>query len=76
MYDAKLKPGSSLDKMREVFCLGYFTGQRYSDVASMRRDDIKGELRSVKADRAHQVPLNVFALAILRSIRSTQNHCR
>lgn len=75
MYDAKLKPGSSLDKMREVFCLGCFTGQRYSDVANMRRDDIR-ELRSVKTDRAHQVPLNVFALAILGSIRSTQNHCR
>ncbi|MCJ8165455.1 site-specific integrase [Pontibacter sp. E15-1] len=68
LYDLNLKAGSTMSKVRDVFCFGCFTGQRYSDIANLRRNDIKGDrwvLRTVKTDRSHQVPLNAFALAIL-----------
>lgn len=68
LYNLKLEPGSTLDKVRDVFCFACFTGQRYSDVANLRRSAIKGDrwiLRAQKTDRPHQVPLNGFALAIL-----------
>ncbi|PRY14368.1 site-specific recombinase XerD [Pontibacter ummariensis] len=72
LYDAKIPVGSKLDKVRDVFCFGCFTGQRYSDIANLKHSDIKGDkwvLRTVKTDRAHQVPLNGFALAILEKYK-------
>jgi len=68
LYNADLPAGSKLDRVRDVFCFGCFTGQRYSDIANIKRTDIKGDrwiLRTVKTDKPHQVPLNGFALAIL-----------
>ncbi|MFB9863424.1 tyrosine-type recombinase/integrase [Rufibacter immobilis] len=69
LYNAHLPAGGKLDRVRDVFCFGCFTGQRYSDIANLKRGDIKGDrwaLRSVKTDTSHNVPLNGFALAILK----------
>jgi integrase len=68
LYEADLPLGSKLDRVRDVFCFGCFTGQRYSDIANLKRSDIKGDrwhLRTLKTDKSNQVPLNGFALAIL-----------
>ncbi|KAA3439906.1 site-specific integrase [Rufibacter hautae] len=69
LYNAELPLGSKLDRVRDCFCFGCFTGQRYSDIAKLRRSDVKGNrwlLRDDKTDKAHHiVPLNGFALAIL-----------
>jgi integrase len=68
LYNAKLPLGSKLDKVRDVFCFGCFTGQRYSDIANLKRNDIKEKrwvLRTVKTDSSNQVPLTGFAMAIL-----------
>jgi integrase len=72
LYNLELPTGSKLDKVRDVFCFSCFTGQRYSDVANLRRDDIKGDswlLRTVKTDHTNKVPLNGFALTILEKYK-------
>lgn len=72
LYNFELPAGSKLDKVRDVFCFGCFTGQRFSDIANIKRMDIKGDrwiLRTVKTDKPHQVPLNAFALAILEKYK-------
>ncbi|GEO04200.1 integrase [Adhaeribacter aerolatus] len=71
-YHAALPLGSKLDKVRDVFCFGCFTGQRYSDIANLKRNDIKGDrwtLRTVKTDKSYFVPLNRFAQAILNKYK-------
>jgi integrase len=68
LYHADLPPGSTFDKVRDVFCFGCFTGQRYSDIANLKRSDIRGNtwhLKTIKTGAANQVPLNGFAMAIL-----------
>lgn len=68
VYHAELPPGSRLAKVRDVFCFGCFTGQRYSDIANLKRHDIKENTwiqRTVKTDKINQVPLHEYALAIL-----------
>jgi integrase len=68
LYDADLSNNKKLDRVRDVFCFGCFTGQRYSDIANLKRSDIRGDkwhLRTLKTDTANQVPLSAFALAIL-----------
>lgn len=68
IYYADVPAGSKLDKVRDAFCFGCFTGQRYSDIANLKRTDIKGDtwhLRTIKTDEGNKVPLNGFALAIL-----------
>ncbi|QCR23788.1 site-specific integrase [Pontibacter sp. SGAir0037] len=72
LYNADLSKDKKLDQVRDVFCFGCFTGQRYSDIANLKRTDIKGDrwvLRTVKTDKPHQVPLNAFALAILEKYK-------
>lgn len=72
LYNAELPAGGKLDNVRDVFCFGCFTGQRFSDIASLRRSAIKGDrwiLRTIKTDRSNHVPLNGFALAILEKHR-------
>lgn len=68
LYQAQLPAGSKLDRVRDVFCFGCFTGQRFGDIANLKRSDIKGDkwhLRALKTGKANQVPLNGYALAIL-----------
>jgi len=40
LYNLELVPGSALDNARDVFCFGCFTGQRFSDLANLKREDI------------------------------------
>ncbi|QMU28772.1 site-specific integrase [Adhaeribacter radiodurans] len=72
LYQADLSHKPKLERVRDVFCFGCFTGQRYSDIANLKKSNIKGDkwhLRTVKTDESHQVPLNAFALAILNKYK-------
>ena len=56
------------DAIRDVFCFACFTGQRFSDVSNLKRDDIReGEwhLRTTKTKDILNIPLNEFALEII-----------
>jgi len=57
-----------LRKIRDVFLFACYTGQRFSDVANLKREDIKGEnwlLRTVKTKDALKIPLSKDAKEIL-----------
>lgn len=62
--------GSTLAKVRDVFCFGCFTGQRFSDIANLKHTDISGTswiLHQIKVKDTIQieVPLNELAMMIL-----------
>jgi integrase len=68
IYNLDLTGNKTLSKVRDVFCFGCFTGQRFSDIAGLREEDIKGNswhVRTLKTKDVIEVPLNVYALEIL-----------
>jgi integrase len=68
LYSLDLTSNKTLSKVRDVFCFGCFTGQRFSDIAGLKKDDIKGNtwhVRTLKTKDVIEVPLNAYALEIL-----------
>jgi integrase len=68
IYNLDLANNKTLARVRDVFCFGCFTGQRFSDVAGLKREDIKSDtwyLRTQKTKDVIEVPLNGYALEIL-----------
>jgi|GEM_PF-2511417 len=66
-----------LDHCRDVFCFQCWTGQRYSDIEAMRREDLKvneqgekiWELHTVKTGESIRVPIVEYAEMILDKYR-------
>jgi len=59
----------TLKQVRDVFCFGCFTGQRFSDIRNLKRADIKGRkwyLRVQKTREINEIYLNDYALSILQ----------
>lgn len=57
-----------LDTVRDAFCLGCFTGLRFSDLSELRLENLKQgfiELKSKKTRDFLRIPLNDYAKAIL-----------
>jgi site-specific recombinase XerD len=57
-----------LDAVRDAFCLGCFTGLRFSDLSELKRANLKNdfmELKSKKTKDFLRIPLNKYAKAIL-----------
>lgn len=68
IYNLELAGKPSLARVRDVFCFGCFTGQRFSDVSGLKPEHIKGDtwhLHTQKTKDILTVPLNDFALEIL-----------
>jgi len=68
LFHLDLTADKTLEKVRDVFCFGCFTGQRYSDLAALRRTHIQGNvwhLRTQKTKEIIQIPLSPLALKIL-----------
>jgi integrase len=68
LYNLDLSKHSTLAKVRDVFCFGCFTGQRFSDIAGLKREDIRDNtwyLRTYKTRDIIEIPLNGYALEIL-----------
>lgn len=64
-----LKGNQRLEQVRDVFCFGCFTGLRFSDIAQIREENLKGteiHLRAKKTKDSLTIPLNGFALEILK----------
>jgi site-specific recombinase XerD len=64
-----LTKDTSMEKVRDVFCFGCFTGLRYSDISQLKKDNIRGEeihLSILKTKDSIVIPLNKFALQILK----------
>jgi integrase len=67
VYNAKLTL-KTLEKVRDVFCFGCFTGMRYSDIYNLRPENIKEDeiiIRTQKTKEVNSIPLNNFSKAIL-----------
>jgi integrase len=70
IYNLDLPLGSALDNVRDVFCFGCFTGQRFSDIANLKREDIVNDtwiLHQIKVKDTikNVVPLTDHAIAII-----------
>lgn len=68
IIDLDLSTRPALDRTRDVFLFCCFSGLRYSDVAKLRRSDIKGDHIHVvtkKTDDPLDMELNKFTQAIL-----------
>ncbi len=68
LFNLDLSSNPRLEKVRDVFCLACFTGQRFSDVSKLKVDYIRDEkwfLRTQKTKDLIEIPLNDFALEIL-----------
>lgn len=71
LYKKKIKP-KHLEQVRDVFCFCCFTGLRYSDVANLKRSNIKGdtiEFTSIKTDESLIIDLNSYSQAILNKYK-------
>jgi integrase len=70
-FDFSARP--SLSAVRDVFCFCCFTGLRYSDVAKLRRCDIKGNTINVVTQKTVDgliIELNKYSNAILQKYES------
>ena len=67
LYNLKLED-DRLARVRDVFLFQCFTGQRYSDILSLKKEDIRTgtwHLRQQKTKNIIQIPMNKYALSIL-----------
>lgn len=76
IFNIDLTSNLRLDKVRDLFCFQAFTGQRYSDVAAFRWDQINLEkmIWSITTQKTHErldIPLSGFALKILLKYKNT-----
>ncbi len=61
-----------LDKVRDIYCFGCFTGLRFSDIIDLKDEHITGdEIQKVivKTKEFKRIPLNKFALEILQKYK-------
>ncbi|MBS1641728.1 MAG: phage integrase SAM-like domain-containing protein [Bacteroidetes bacterium] len=62
----------TLEQVKDYFCLECFTGLRFSDIARMQDENVKGdflEFRTLKTKDTLFVPLNRFAKEIIEKYR-------
>lgn len=68
-YTKRIACSSSLEKTRDLFCFCAFTSLRYSDMAKVRRTDIKGAYLYVTTQKTNDripIDLNAFAKEIIQ----------
>jgi integrase len=72
LMDKDLSDNLSLERVRDLFCFGCFTGQRFSDIMRFNKDDFDGkkwDFISMKTKKRVVVPMTGFvkhALPILK----------
>jgi len=70
LFHLDVPHGSALANVRDVFCFGCFTGQRFSDIAALKHEDIQHDkwvLHQIKVKDTvkNEIPLSDKALEIL-----------
>ncbi|HVB02834.1 MAG TPA: hypothetical protein VNE41_03855, partial [Chitinophagaceae bacterium] len=61
LFDLDLSGNNRLRQVRDVFCFSCTTGLRYSDLALLRREHIKGDEIKITVKKTKQsltIPLN------------------
>lgn len=67
-YELDLSKKPYLERVRDMFCFGAFTGQRWSDVTSFRKEDLHGDtwiFEAYKTKKATIIPLVGYAAPAL-----------
>lgn len=74
-YNFDFSNNKRLERVRDLFCFGCFTGQRWSDIENFRKEDLKNDVwafTSYKTKKPTRVPLAGFskpALDILKKYK-------
>lgn len=74
LYNKELKD-ERLQRIRDVFCFGCFTGMRYCDIAAMTRENIhSGQIvyRITKTDEVNAIPMNSHIRSILNKYKNDE----
>lgn len=67
-YEKTVEDAAALAKTRDLFCFCAFTSLRYSDMANVKRTDIRGDILYTTTQKTNDrlpIDLNSFAKAIL-----------
>lgn len=71
LYNAEIT-SKRLERVRDVFCFGCFTGMRYSDIKRLGPENVfedKIIYRVVKTEEPNVIPLNPYSKAILEKYK-------
>ena len=71
-----LKHNKRLDRVRDLFLVGCWTGLRFSDLATLSRDNISGEnfkIRTQKTDEHVVIPIHPVVRDILKKYENDEN---
>ena len=74
-YEKQVHDASGLAKTRDLFCFCAFTSLRYSDMANLRRNDIKDGILYITTQKTNDripIDLNAFAKEILDKYKNEQ----
>ena len=74
LYDLDLTKTPGLDKARDLFLIGCYTGLRFSDFSQLRVENINGRVltrKTLKTSERVSIPLNSKVLAILAKYNGT-----
>ncbi|MBQ9185002.1 MAG: site-specific integrase [Bacteroidales bacterium] len=74
-YEKQVHDASGLAKTRDLFCFCAFTSLRYSDMANLRRNDIKKDILYITTQKTNDripIDLNAFAKEILDKYKNEQ----
>lgn len=74
-YYTDFTGNKTFEHVRDVFCFGCFTGQRFTDIKDLGKNDVRGDtwyLRPAKTKDILQIPLNDYALEILEKYKDSE----
>lgn len=66
-----------LDRVRDIFCFGCFTGLRFSDILNLKQDNISNDsiqIQTLKTKGKTIIPLNNYSRTIYEKHKSTKKY--
>ena len=73
-YEKTVEEAGGMAKTRDMFCFCAFTSLRYSDMAALKRTDIKGDTMYITTQKTNdRLPINLNKFA--KEILAKYEHC-
>jgi len=66
-----------LERVRDIFCFGCFTGLRFSDIINLKQENISSDtiqIQTLKTKGKTNIPLNQFSRAIYEKYKSDETY--
>ncbi len=66
-----------LDRVRDIFCFGCFTGLRFSDIMNLKQENISNDtiqIQTIKTNGKTNIPLNQYSRKIYEKYRSDETY--